>query len=852
MEAKMNKYDAFISYRHLLPDKMVAETIHKTLEYSKIPQTIKKRNTKEGLRTKITRVFRDEEELPLASNLEEPIIEALKNSEWLIVICTPKLKESKWCMKEIDTFIQYHDREHVLAVLAEGEPADSFPKQLTEIEKEITLEDGTTQIITESLEPFGLDARGKNDKERKRKIKEEIPRLLAPMFNVSYDDFKQRAKEHRFKKTLIYSVVAMIVAIIVAVVEGILATQIANQAEELEVRAGIIQNQLATLDAQSEEIEEQNNKLKESQALALAKDSVDYMNKDERPSAVLNAVYSLTEYQGIDMPESIEGYRALYDSMLPYGYVDLVDPYNVTEFSSEIELVKTLDAKYVLVQTDIGYMYVVDSETGKIVYELPEKKELGNQNFLPTVAADNNGNILYCMDGIITKVNIDTSDAEIIIDDSGSSSSGYLSDYACYYLSCVEGLIIYGKDEEVFVYDENTLEQRASYSVAREGYVLNNMCVVESDIILFQFDGLYLNSGVESIIVCYSISENAVKYVINEDEACIMGLCVDSGILFVSTVPSDKMGATDEHSNTVKEYDIYTGEIIAQKENLYYAYSQQIGIVYEDDIKYLAVNVYNDVMFYDIDNDFELYGQYVIGQSFEVDFSSGYVCAFMTNGEVQYISPSNEFPMTMASFLNCKVSDYDLIVKNTNGYLAWADDSNKLLLYKYDIIFDSCEPVDASSVSVMEPTNDTIITVKDDFQSLGIPDYEYVRYAMFINDGKYLAALKINGELLVYNAENMELISSDETSSASFFEYYLGKDCNGYEYIDLGFETCIIDDCGNILTTHALINSLTEDGESVLCYGKSVSYELPVMTKEELKEYAKEYLDVVVPGWDEE
>ncbi|MBQ8166752.1 MAG: toll/interleukin-1 receptor domain-containing protein, partial [Lachnospiraceae bacterium] len=62
-------------------------------------------------RSKIERVFRDKDELPITNNLEDPIIKALSESEYLIVICTPRLKESIWCKKEIETFIQMHGRD---------------------------------------------------------------------------------------------------------------------------------------------------------------------------------------------------------------------------------------------------------------------------------------------------------------------------------------------------------------------------------------------------------------------------------------------------------------------------------------------------------------------------------------------------------------------------------------------------------------------------------------------------------------------------------------------------------------------------------------------------------------------
>ena len=59
-------YDAFISYRHTELDKFVAENLHKQLEAFRLPKSIAKR--RKGQKTKIERVFRDKEALPLTSN----------------------------------------------------------------------------------------------------------------------------------------------------------------------------------------------------------------------------------------------------------------------------------------------------------------------------------------------------------------------------------------------------------------------------------------------------------------------------------------------------------------------------------------------------------------------------------------------------------------------------------------------------------------------------------------------------------------------------------------------------------------------------------------------------------------
>ena len=86
-EKKTYRYDAFISYRHSELDKFVAENLHTQMEAFKLPGNVKRSGV--TTRKKIERVFRDQEELPLANNLEDPIVQALKDSEYLIVICFP-------------------------------------------------------------------------------------------------------------------------------------------------------------------------------------------------------------------------------------------------------------------------------------------------------------------------------------------------------------------------------------------------------------------------------------------------------------------------------------------------------------------------------------------------------------------------------------------------------------------------------------------------------------------------------------------------------------------------------------------------------------------------------------------
>lgn len=181
-----NDYNAFISYRHVSPDQEIAKKLHSLIENYKIPSSLKKSL---GI-SKMGRVFRDQEELPLSSNLGEDIRQALQNSEWLICICSPRYLESKWCLEEVDYFISLGRRDKILAILIEGEPADSFPLALRF--EEI---DGKTV----EREPLAADVRATALNESLKKLNNEKHRILAPMLNVNYDDLKQRDRVRKNK-----------------------------------------------------------------------------------------------------------------------------------------------------------------------------------------------------------------------------------------------------------------------------------------------------------------------------------------------------------------------------------------------------------------------------------------------------------------------------------------------------------------------------------------------------------------------------------------------------------------------------------------------------------------------------
>lgn len=197
---KSSKYDAFICYKHNKLDNMAAKTLRDSLERFKAKSLDK--NDKQ----KIESVFMDEGELSSCADFGERINDALKNSEWLIVICSNETKESRWVNEEIRTFLKYHNKSHILAVITEGEPDDVYPLEL----KKNGLDASTL---------FAADARADGDfNKTKRIIQADVRlRIAASILDVTYDSLKQRRKLYELKMVVIVSLIAFFLLSVITI-----------------------------------------------------------------------------------------------------------------------------------------------------------------------------------------------------------------------------------------------------------------------------------------------------------------------------------------------------------------------------------------------------------------------------------------------------------------------------------------------------------------------------------------------------------------------------------------------------------------------------------------------------------
>ncbi|MBR5361275.1 MAG: TIR domain-containing protein, partial [Lachnospiraceae bacterium] len=514
------RYDAFISYRHSELDMEIAKKVHTGLETYKIPKSVQKKTGKK----KMGRVFRDQEELPIGSDLDDNISTALQNSEYLIVICSPRTPESYWVCKEIESFIQMHDRNHILAVLIEGEPDESFPPQL------LTDDEGNP------VEPLAADVRGADRKERNAKFKTEILRLAAPVIGCTYDDLKQRHRERIIKRTIaIVSSVAAVVAI-AGTAFGIYNANVARRMTQLANEKAALADEKTKL---AEEITVQYQGKQENQSRFYAEEALTLLRSGNREDAVLVAMKGLPS-EGNDRPYVADAEYALaralyaYDegSSISYDRVlthDLsvynmyatedrkkvittdagskVYVWNTNDWSLALSIDPAIDDTnyYVKVESadadDTGVYVATENElikydySGKVVYN----KKYDDMIEECEVCDDTGRVVIACKETLYV---LDTKSGKVI--DEFENTTGYP------YTDCGK----YYKDRKLFVTSHYSSEATKEYITMydlndgsikdvqiSEGYYLDSTLTENGNIAVLSCNNDMLNAGLNNVVV---------------------------------------------------------------------------------------------------------------------------------------------------------------------------------------------------------------------------------------------------------------------------------------------------------------------------------------------------------------
>ncbi|MBR5868535.1 MAG: toll/interleukin-1 receptor domain-containing protein, partial [Clostridia bacterium] len=307
-------FTAFISYRHCEPDATIAGHIQRQLERYPIPKAIQKAT---GMQ-KIGRIFRDKEELPLSTNLGDDIEEALHNSDFLIVICSPRLMESAWCQREIALFLEEHPIERVLTVLVEGEPGDVVP-----------------EILRTNREPLSCDYRMPIRKAREI----ELPRLASSILGCRYDDLRQRERQYKNRRrTMILS--AFLTAATLLSVYFFMTAQKIQENYEQSLR---------------------------NQSIFLASESLELLDEGDRLTAINLALEALPKEE--ERPWTAEAEFALGRAVNAYGSTAEILAVNAFTHGGTVRgFFTSPDGEYLVSWDEHSKVYVWDTVTYALVH----------------------------------------------------------------------------------------------------------------------------------------------------------------------------------------------------------------------------------------------------------------------------------------------------------------------------------------------------------------------------------------------------------------------------------------------------------------------------------------------------
>lgn len=339
------EYIAFISYRHKSLDMRIAVRVHRMIEQFRVPRSL------HASRKRLGMVFRDQDELPVTSDLSADIREALDHSEFLIVICTPDTPQSQWVCREIDYFLEHHDQQRVLTVLAAGEPQEAIPPALTRIVDE-------NGEWVRDVEPLSADVRAESERAASRKLKREINRIFAAMLGCSFDALVMREQRRQRRRLAVGFSLALAVAI------GFSALQMWNNARIREVND--------QLEIRNRELSEEKaaTQLRESRLLTI--NSVDALAAGDAQEAIRSAVEALPRDARDDRPYYAPAEQALVSAL---GVFDPNSPqYMITgtrleQSTAIVDYALSADGARVATIDGYGVLHCFDSETGELAWE---------------------------------------------------------------------------------------------------------------------------------------------------------------------------------------------------------------------------------------------------------------------------------------------------------------------------------------------------------------------------------------------------------------------------------------------------------------------------------------------------
>ena len=218
-------FDGFISYSHTA-DRDVGAWLQREVQ----------RFAKPWWRRRALRLFRDETVLAADPHLWSSVVEAMKDSEWLVLLASPEAASSPWVGRELAWWIEHKSRDRVLLVLTGGDLI--WEDELGALNAERST--AVPPILAETCvaEPRWIDARWIRAEHHRDQNDPRVRALLAdvasPLRGVAKDELEsEELRQHRrTMRTAWMAVATLAVFAAAASVAGFVAVGQRNEARD--------------------------------------------------------------------------------------------------------------------------------------------------------------------------------------------------------------------------------------------------------------------------------------------------------------------------------------------------------------------------------------------------------------------------------------------------------------------------------------------------------------------------------------------------------------------------------------------------------------------------------------------
>ncbi len=166
----------------------------------KLADSIRRYRLPRGLKLPEERDYRRILLEPAEVPLDDEGRQRLRDSRYLALLCSPETKNDPGVLERLRYFRHTHGREQIIAIIAEGEPIDSFPESFIEKKKvQHIMPDLSVVERIETIEPVAADLRANNRRRWREVLRYETVRITASVLGLHPDALEQRHRSRRRK-----------------------------------------------------------------------------------------------------------------------------------------------------------------------------------------------------------------------------------------------------------------------------------------------------------------------------------------------------------------------------------------------------------------------------------------------------------------------------------------------------------------------------------------------------------------------------------------------------------------------------------------------------------------------------